>query len=110
MNKKSILAKFTEGPFVPHPRVRNGHAQTIISSFMTRQAPQLLAKAQPRHFETMPATQVLGDCAWQDDKQNRPTLVLLHGMEGSIDSGYMQGSAEQALRAGFNVVRLNHRN
>ena len=39
-----------------------------------------------------------------------PTLVLLHGLEGSSDSGYMRGCAEIAFAAGFNVVRLNQRN
>ncbi len=39
-----------------------------------------------------------------------PTLVLLHGLEGSSESGYMLGCAEKASVAGFNVVRLNQRN
>ena len=39
-----------------------------------------------------------------------PTIVLLHGLEGSSDSGYMRGCAEIAFAAGFNVVRLNQRN
>ena len=110
MNKESILAKLSAEPFVPHIRIRNGHAQTILSSFLKRRTPLLQKLATPRHFETLPSTQVLGDCVWQEDKENRPTLILLHGMEGSIDSGYMQGCAEQAIRAGFNVIRLNHRN
>lgn len=38
------------------------------------------------------------------------TIVLLHGLEGSADSGYMLGIAEKAWVAGFNVVRLNQRN
>ncbi len=110
MNKERILAKLAENPFVPHLRVRNGHAQTIISSFLSRRTPRLDDLAKPRHFDTVPETQVVGDCVWQEDKQQRPTLILLHGMEGSIDSGYMQGCAEQAVGAGFNVLRLNQRN
>src|SRR6202030_1579489 len=35
---------------------------------------------------------------------------LLHGLEGSSESGYMRGCAEKAFVAGFNVVRLNQRN
>ena len=38
------------------------------------------------------------------------TIVLLHGLEGSSESGYMLGIAEKAWLAGFNVVRLNQRN
>ena len=37
-------------------------------------------------------------------------MVLLHGLEGSSESGYMLGSAEKAFIAGLNVVRLNQRN
>jgi len=40
----------------------------------------------------------------------RPTLVLLHGLEGSSESGYMLGAADKAFRSGFNVLRVNQRN
>ena len=51
-----------------------------------------------------------GDCHWQEEPRKHPTLVLLHGLEGSSESGYMKGCAEKASAAGFNVVRLNQRN
>jgi len=63
-----------------------------------------------RLFEVEPGTQVRGDCHWQKTPQEHPTLVLLHGLEGSSDSAYMLGTAEKAWAAGFNVVRLNQRN
>jgi predicted alpha/beta-fold hydrolase len=110
MNKARILEQLARTPFVPHAAIKNGHAQTIFGSLIRRRAPRLTAMAKTRFFDVAPATQVSGDCSWQADKELRPTLVLLHGMEGSIDSGYMIGTAEQALTAGFNVVRLNHRN
>lgn len=110
MNKARIIEQLQQTPFVPHPAIKNGHAQTIVGSFIRRRTPLLAKLATPRFFDVAPATQVLGDCSWQADKTNRPTLILLHGMEGSIDSGYMLGTAEQALAAGFNVIRLNHRN
>ena len=53
---------------------------------------------------------MLAACHWQKDFRSRPTLVVLHGLEGSIDSGYVLGTAERAWLAGFNVVRLNQRN
>ena len=52
---------------------------------------------------------VLAHCSWQEER-NRPTLILLHGMEGSTESRYMMGTAEKALAAGFNAVRVNTRN
>ena len=51
-----------------------------------------------------------GDCHWQGSPRAHATLVVLHGLEGSSDSGYMRGCAERAFAAGFNVVRLNQRN
>jgi len=48
-------------------------------------------------------------CHWHPERHAHPTLVLLHGLEGSSDSGYMLGAAEKAFAAGFHVVRLNQR-
>jgi uncharacterized protein len=110
MIKAEIVQHLARRPFVPHPFFRNGHAQTIFGSLFARRTPLLKAGKQPRFFEVAPHTKILGDCTWQADKRACPTLVLVHGMEGSVNSGYMQGTAEQALRANFNVVRLNHRN
>ena len=39
----------------------------------------------------------------------RLTLVLVHGLEGSSDSRYIQGIAARAWDAGCNVVRMNMR-
>jgi predicted alpha/beta-fold hydrolase len=36
--------------------------------------------------------------------------VLVHGLEGSSQSGYMLGLAQRAFEAGWNAVRLNQRN
>jgi hypothetical protein len=37
-------------------------------------------------------------------------MLLWHGLEGSVDSKYMLGTADKAFNAGFNVIRVNHRN
>jgi predicted alpha/beta-fold hydrolase len=37
-------------------------------------------------------------------------VLLVHGLEGSSDSRYIQGIAERAWEAGCNVVRMNMRN
>ena len=82
---------------------------TIAAAFWRRSFPRLPAGI-PRLFDVEPGTQIRGDCHWQENPRNHPTLVLLHGLEGSSDSGYMLGTAEKAWTAGFNVVRLNQRN
>ena len=82
---------------------------TIAAALWRRRFP-LLPPGTPRLFETEPGTRVSSVCHWQENPRSRATLVLLHGLEGSIESGYMLGTAERAWVAGFNVVRLNQRN
>src|SRR6266849_4308014 len=95
--------------FEPHPLLRNPHAQTLASSFWPRRFPRLPASTR-REFETEPGTRILGECHWQQSPQECPTLVLVHGLEGSSRSGYMLGLAERAFASGWNAVRLNQRN
>lgn len=82
---------------------------TIAAAFWRRRYVHLRQNT-PRFFETEPGTLVRADCHWQKEPREHPTLVLLHGLEGSSDSGYMLGTADVAFGAGFNVLRLNQRN
>src|SRR6202165_3256980 len=95
--------------FQPHPLLRNPHAQTFAAAFWPRRFPPP-PRSPPREFETEPGTRIRGDCHWQSQPRERPTLVLVHGLEGSSESGYMRGLAERAFVAGWNAVRLNQRN
>ena len=82
---------------------------TIAATFWPRKFPQLL-KSHARFFELEQGTQVRGECHWQQNPRTHPTLVLLHGLEGSSESAYMFGTAEKAFVSGFSVIRLNQRN
>jgi predicted alpha/beta-fold hydrolase len=95
--------------FQPHRAFRNAHLMTIAAAFWRRRFPRLPAGVS-RLFEVEPGTQVRGECHWQERPEEHSTLVLLHGLEGSSESGYILGTAEKAAAAGFNVVRLNQRN
>lgn len=95
--------------FKPHILLRNTHLMTIAANFWPRPVPSL-ARSVSRWFETEPGTKVSAECHWQAAPDSHPTLVILHGLEGSCDSGYVRGTAEKAWIAGFNVVRLNQRN
>jgi predicted alpha/beta-fold hydrolase len=95
--------------FEPHPWLRNPHAQTVAYALWRRTFPRL-PRSTPREFETEPGTRIRGECHWQSQPRERPTLVLVHGLEGSSESGYMLGLAERAFAAGWNAVRLNQRN
>jgi len=82
---------------------------TIAAHLWQRRFPSL-PPGDMRLFEVEPGTKIWGACHWHQNRREQPTIVLLHGLEGSSDSGYIMGSAEKAWVAGFNVVRLNQRN
>ena len=63
-----------------------------------------------RYFDVAPDARVLAHCHWQAAPARRPTLLALHGLEGSSEAHYMRGLADKAFGAGFNVVLLNQRN
>jgi len=95
--------------FEPLGFLRNPHLMTFAAAFWPRKFSSL-GPSVPRLFEVEPGSQVLGHCHWQENPREHPTLVLLHGLEGSSESNYMPGTAEKAWMAGFNAVRLNQRN
>ena len=64
----------------------------------------------PRYFDVEPDTRVLAHCHWQPEPQSRPTLIILHGLNGSSGAHYMRGIASKAFARGMNVVLLNQRN
>ena len=65
---------------------------------------------ESRYFDVAADARVLARCHWQPDRKQAPTLVVLHGLEGSSEAHYMRGIADKAYARGFNVVRLNMRN
>src|SRR5215472_3010150 len=95
--------------FEPHLLLRGPHAQTLLCAFLPRRFPRL-PRGVSREFETEPGTRIRGECHWQAAPKERPTLVLVHGLEGSCESGYMLGLSEKAYAAGWNALRLNQRN
>lgn len=96
-------------PFEPHPWLRNRDLMTMVASKLPRKYPRLPAPSN-RYFETEPGTKLLGHCFWQPQPPRHPTLIMVHGLEGSAESSYMRGAAEKAWAAGFSVVLLNQRN
>jgi predicted alpha/beta-fold hydrolase len=94
--------------FEAHPLLRNPHAMTLAGSLWPRRAGRL-PPAESRQFEVEAGTSLLAKCHWQERPRECATLVLVHGLEGSSESGYMRGLAEQAFVAGLNVLRVNQR-
>jgi len=97
--------------FVPCRGLSNGHLQTIAGNFYPRPAFRLAAVTETVEVDPADGSRVLCHCHWQEEPQrsSRLTLVLVHGLEGSSDSGYIQGVAARAWQAGWNVVRMNMR-
>lgn len=103
--------------FVPRRFLRNGHIQTIAGNFLPRKHPALPAP-ETRIIEVeaattkMPASHVLCHCHLQpaEVRDERATVILVHGLEGSSHSQYVVGNAARAWATGLNVVRMNMRN
>jgi uncharacterized protein len=96
-------------PFVPKRWLENGHCMTLYAWARRRRFPHL-PSPEDRVFDIDADTRVVARCHWQPRRQDVPTLVLLHGLEGSANSHYMFGMADKAFAKGLNVVRLNQRN
>src|SRR5260370_119157 len=99
-----------QNPFIPPPALRSPHAQTIVAALIPRHAPLLESNTEARCFDVAPGTRVLGHCSWQQPRRAAPTILVVHGMEGSSVSPYMLSTAEKVIVAGFNCIRLNIRN
>jgi uncharacterized protein len=99
--------------FKPHWWLRNGHAQTIAVAFVRRTF--ALPAGEERLFRVDAETQLKGLCHWQKDgeraaRRDLPVIVIVHGLEGSCESGYSAGIADKAWARGFHAVRMNQRN
>lgn len=95
--------------FQPALLLRNPHLMTLIPRYWPRPGWKQSLPSRERLFTTQPGTQLLGICHWQTAPLTAPTVLLVHGLEGSADSHYMRGMATKAFRAGLNVIRMNQR-
>jgi predicted alpha/beta-fold hydrolase len=95
--------------FEPRATLRNGHWMTLYSWGNPRYFPSLPAPTR-RYFDVALDARVVADCHWQARPWEHPTLLALHGLNGSSDAHYMKGLAAKAFARGMNVLRLNQRN
>ena len=94
--------------FVPHRFLRNGHMQTVVGNFLRRH--NRMPAPEERFFEVEENARILCHCHWQPQRETRPAVVIIHGLEGSSFSQYVIGTGSKAWDAGMNVVRMNMRN
>ena len=98
---------FTPSEFIP--RFSGGHTQTLYAWARPRRFPGLPAPVV-RQFDPAADARVVAHCHWHERRREHPTILLLHGLEGSSLAHYICGIADKAWAAGWNVVRLNQRN
>ena len=106
---KTTDTAWTATPFQPKRGIGNGHVMTVFAWARKRQFPGL-PEPQAELFRVADDTQVLAHCYWQPQPAHRPTLLALHGLEGSSSVHYMRGLAAKAWQRGWNAVALNQRN
>jgi predicted alpha/beta-fold hydrolase len=87
------------------PLFRNPDLATIAANFWRR--PLLDVTPEPTLFQTEPGVQVMA--MTQSPSAVKGELIILHGLEGSHDSGYMRSLAHAALAQGLRTHRLNMR-
>jgi len=99
-------------PFDPYPLLRGGHVQTLAGNYWRRASFEVPFEAEIVVVDPADGSRVLCHCHWQMDavRADRLTILLVHGLEGSSDSRYIQGITALAWRAGCNVIRMNMRN
>ncbi len=98
--------------FRPRRFLRNGHLQTIAGNYLGRVDRLPTAVAQLVQVDAATNSQVLCHCHFQPPQVRaaRPSVILVHGLEGSSKSQYVVGNANKLWAAGCNVIRMNMRN
>lgn len=95
----------TESHFHAPWWARNAHLQTILPKWLRRTPARFI----PERFELADGDFV--DLAWSGaiSQDERPLLVLFHGLEGSIHSHYAKGLFAHLQRQGNDAVLMHFR-
>jgi len=95
--------------------LRNPHLQSALSSLPMRRAGGLRALARTgasvsEHIvDAGDGVRLFGLHSTVAGRDPKGLVLLLHGWEGSVESGYMRHTAAHLLNEGFDVFRLNFR-
>ena len=93
-------------PFVP--LVSNPHLLTILAHFWRAGLDESRFPVERKLVETEPGVEVLVE-SQRPPGEPEGEIVLVHGLEGSSQAGYMKVMARVALEAGYAAHRLNLR-
>jgi uncharacterized protein len=90
------------------PLFRNPHLQTIAGHFWRRPADDTGCAIERRFFQTEPGVQVLVE-SQRPTGIRRGAIVMVHGLEGSGEAGYIRSLSAAALGAGYAAHRFHMR-
>ncbi|MGH9575628.1 MAG: YheT family hydrolase [Candidatus Acidiferrales bacterium] len=93
-------------PFIPV--FRNAHLLTIAGNFWPRPLDTERFPVRDRYYAIEPGIEILVH-EQQPQGSPRGQIVLVHGLEGGSDSGYMRSLAQAALEHGLGVHRFHMR-
>lgn len=91
------------------PIFRNPHLLTIAGNFWPRKSPAPCLPLESKLYQTDRDTQVLVHTQRPVTAPGAGEIVLVHGLEGSGDAGYMRSMAHAGLEAGYVVHRFHMR-
>src|ERR1043166_6034185 len=89
------------------PLFRNPHLQTIMSHYWPRPPLDPRVPVVRRFFETGPDVRVMVESQMPASKI--ADVVMVHGLEGSPQAGYMRSLSAAVVDAGFGAHRMNLR-
>jgi len=92
--------------FNPKGVLKNRHIQTLYSTFFRK---ELITNTSLEKFFLDDGDFV--ECVWSNNppKDNRPIVILFHGLAGSINSPYIQGLMYELEKEGYASVIMHFR-
>jgi uncharacterized protein len=102
MNFKELL----KDDFDPPAIIRSPNVQTIINFFIR---PLLKQKTEEEEVRTRDGDKIIIKKAFQKERKNKRTILLIHGLAGSAESSYIQRLSKEAFSKGYNAVMINLR-
>ena len=102
--KADVLAELNRYPYRPPLWLRNSHVQTVGARYARR-----LSRPPMRVERWDTPDDDFLDLHFLEGRPDMPTALLLHGLEGSIDSTYFLGLIHELARHDWNVVAMEFR-
>ncbi len=93
----------------PSRLLRNPHLMTLVGVEWPRRLGDFAKESEEAILRVDDETEVKVEFH-REGKPGAPALLLVHGLNGDANRGYMLGMAARARQEGFTVVRLNTRN